>query len=159
MFELYANEQFKRPLAPEITGSGSGKTPAQLKEQFHWLDIWARRDPVPAGHLDDAVIKNAQVNPKEQVKRRKVINMDSIFLDHSAYWSNKDDCIPRIAEAINTDKPLWRAAAITQEKLTRRIKYASRFRLLTLKLLAQIVVGTIVAGGVVFLILQWANII
>jgi hypothetical protein len=158
VWELYANDQFKRPLAKEITGSGSGKTPEQQKEQFHWLDIWARRDPVPAGHLNHAVIEKAGVH-SQQFKGRRIINMDSIFLDHSAYWSNKDDCIPRIAEAINTDKPLWPGADITEKKLTQRIKYASRFRWLTLKLLAQIVVGTVVAGGVVFLILQWTNVI
>lgn len=159
VFKLYAKEQFKRRhLAEEITGSDSGKTPGLRKEQFHWLDIWARRDPIPAGHLDIAVIEKAEVIP-EQFKGRRIINMDSIFLDHSAYWSNHDDCIPRIAEAINTDEPLWDAAGITPKKLEQRIKYASRFRLLTLKLLAQTVVSAIVVGGVVFLILQWTGVL
>lgn len=161
VFKLYdKKEQFKRRLAEEITGWYSGVPEDEpLEKQFYWLDIWARRDPVPAGHLDVSVIEKAEINRKRQIKRRRVINMDSIFFDHSSYWSNKDDCIPRIAKAINSGKDLWDAAGITPEKLTRRIKYAARFSWLTLKLLAQIVVSTIVVGGVVFLILQWTNVI
>jgi len=161
VFNLYAKEEFKRPLAEAIiqwAGVGGQKAKAP-DEKFYWLDIHARRDPVPAGELETDIIKEiAQIEHDTQVKRRRVINMDSIFFDHSSYWANKDTVIPRIAKAINSGKDLWPAAGITEDKVTRRIKYAAGFRGL-IKLLAQIVVSAIVAGGVVFLILQWTNVI
>jgi len=142
----YAQKQFKRPLAKEITGhSGATRqTSKPLEDKFFWLDIYARRDPVPAGELNDDIIKQAEVDPERQVKRRKVINTDNIMFDHTSYWANKDIVMPRIARAINggTEYP-WPEAGITPRKLSHRAKYATR-----LGRLAKIVIGVVIAGCV-----------
>lgn len=153
----YAQRQFKRPLAKEITGYGAtpGKESEPFQDRFFWLDIYARRDPVPAGDLDDDIIEQAKVVPERQVKRRKVINTDSIMFDHTSYWANKDIVMPRIARAINggTEYP-WPEAGITPRKLSHRAKYASRFDRLT-----KIVVGVVIAGCVVIISLKLAGIL
>jgi len=152
---LYAQKQFERPLAKEITGyrSARGKTVEPPEDKFFWLDIYARRDPVPAGDLDDDIIKQAKVDPERQVKRRKVINKDNIALDHTSYWENKDIVMPRIARSINggTEYP-WPEAGITPEKLSHRAKYATRLGRLT-----KIVIGAVIAGLAVFLSLNFAS--
>ena len=126
----YAQEQFKRRLAKEITGfkGTRGKENKALKDKFYWLDIYARLDPVAAGKLDNDVITQAEIDPEYQVKRRKVINTDNIMFDHTSYWANKDTVIPRIVRAINggIEDP-WLEAGITTERKARRVKYAARF--------------------------------
>jgi hypothetical protein len=125
-----------------------------LGNKFFWLDIYARRDPVPAGDLDDDIIVQAEVDPEWQVKRRKVINTDNIMFDHTSYWANKDTVMPRIARAINsgTEYP-WPEAGITPEKLSHRAKYATR-----LGRLAKLVIGVVIAAGCVALGLKLAGI-
>ena len=153
----YAQKQFERPLAKEITGhSGArGKTSKPLEDKFFWLDIYARRDPVPAGDLDDDIIVQAKVDPERQVKRRKVINKDNIAVDHTSYWENKDTVMPRIARAINggTEYP-WPEAGITPEKLSHRAKYATRLGRLT-----KIVIGVVIVALVVFLSLKLTGVL
>ncbi len=145
---LYARKQFSRSLAKEITGYGNTTIP--LQDKFFWLDIYARRDPVPAGDLDPEIIAQAKVDSERQVKRRKVINKDSFILDHISYWANKEIVMPRIARAINggTGYP-WPEAGITPDKLARRTRDAARFGLLV-KSAAWIVI----AGGIIFVILK-----
>jgi hypothetical protein len=153
---LYAQKQFERPLAKEVTGyeTTPGKESKPLESKFFWLDIYARRDPVPAGDLDDDIIEQAKVDPERQVKRRKVINKDNIALDHTSYWENKDIVIPRIARAINggTEYP-WPEAGITPKKLSHRAKYATRLGRLT-----KIVISIVIVGCVV-LVLRLAGIL
>ena len=145
---LYAQMQFRRPLARQITGfePGTGQKSASLQERFFWLDIYARFDPVPAGDLDDEIIEQAQVH-KDQVKRRRVINLDNPVRDHSYYWKNHALLMPRIARAINggAEYP-WPEAGITDKKVKRHIQAVAMLALLRL-LMAIVVVGCLVMGG------------
>lgn len=154
---VYAQRQFSRSLAKEITGyeATPGQESKPLQDKFFWLDIYARRDPVPAGDLDTEIINQAKVDLNQQVKRRKVINKDSIIFDHTSYWANKDIVMPRIARAINggTEYP-WPEAGITPEKLSRRTQYAARFGWLT-----KIVAGVVIVGCVVIVSFKLAGIL
>ncbi len=145
----YARRQFKRPLAKVITGHGAAnrKDKRLPQDRFFWLDIYARRDPVPAGELDGDIIKQAGVDPELQVKRRKVINTDHIMADHTSYWANTDIVIPRIARAINggIEEP-WESAGITREKIIHRDKLVARLDWSTWMVIILLVVVCIVIG-------------
>ena len=153
----YAQEQFRRPLAKEITGNRSarGKTARPLEDRFFWLDIYARRDPVAAGNLDDDIIERAEVNWEKQIKRRKVINKDNIMFDHNSYWENKDTVMPRIGRAINGGEDYsWPEAGVTREKLSHRARYATRFGRLS-----WIVIGAVILALAAFLGLKLAGVV
>jgi len=136
----YAQDRLRRPLAKQITGYDVNAKPGSksLRDKFFWLDIYSRFDPVPAGDLDTAIIKQAQVHP-DQVKRRRVINLDNPIRDHSFYWHNKRLVMPRIARAINggIDYP-WPEAGITTKKRERHYKGVAS--LVALRLLMCIIV-------------------
>ena len=138
---VFGRMEFRRSLAKEVTGydSHAGRP---LQEKFFWLDIFARRDPVPAGQLDMSIINQAGIDPSAQFKFRRVINKDSIMVDHTSYWANRDTVMPRIARAINggTEYP-WPEARITAERVERRTRDAARFNLLTKIAAVVIVVG------------------
>ncbi|HEY90427.1 MAG TPA: hypothetical protein G4O07_01215 [Dehalococcoidia bacterium] len=142
---LYARTRFKRPLAAQITGyqPGAHQDTAFLQQKFFWLDIYARFDPIPAGDLDDEIIRQAQVH-ESQVKRRRVINLDNPVRDHSYYWKNRALVIPRIARAINggIEYP-WPEAGITDEKVKRHIQGVASLVLLRL-LMAVVAIGCLV---------------
>jgi hypothetical protein len=141
----YAQDRLRRPLARQITGHDPNAKPdtGSLRERFFWLDIYSRFDPVPAGDLDSKIITDAQVYP-EQVKRRRVINLENPIRDHSFYWHNKNLVMPRIARAINggTEYP-WPEAGITDKKKERHYKGVATLVALRL-LMCIIVVGCLV---------------
>jgi hypothetical protein len=113
----YNDLQITKPLAKEITGYSLEKQREHLEDRFYWLDIFARRDPVPAGPVSKTIIAKADIDPIKQMKERKVINKDSMLFDHVSYWENSELVMPRIVRAINggTDYP-WPEAGITDEK-------------------------------------------
>jgi hypothetical protein len=152
--EIYSRMQFERALAKAITGYDE-VTRRGDQNKFFWLDIFARRDPVPAGALEQRIVKQAKVDSYRQVKRRQVINEDNVFLDHSSYWKNIDLVMPRIARAINggTDYP-WPEVGITKEKVSRHIERVAGFSKYT-----KIVLGIILAGILVLIGLKLAGII
>ena len=115
-------------LAKVITGCGDDKYTGALEDKFFWLDIFARRDPVPAGPIAEKIVKIANINPKSQMKEREVINKDNVVFDHVSYWENKELVMPRIVRAINGGKEYpWKQAGITEEKVLKRIQIALRF--------------------------------
>ncbi|MBI2166421.1 MAG: hypothetical protein HYU29_08500 [Chloroflexi bacterium] len=122
---LYAQLNFRKPLAKEVTGYGDPlqpQDPEALRSRFFWLDLYSRFDPVPAGDLDPWIEERAKIS-HDQIKRRRVINLDSPFLDHSHYWLNRELVFPRLARAINGgEKYPWAEAAITQKKVARRVR-------------------------------------
>ena len=130
--------QIPRPLAKIITAG----------DKFYWLDIFARRDPVPAGPVSDDIIAKAGIDPVKQMKERMVINKDSLIYDHVTYWENKELVMPRIARAINggTEYP-WPEAGITEEKVSRRIGIALRYASLIEIVFSLIALGLIVFAG------------
>jgi hypothetical protein len=91
--------------------------------------------------LDKKFEVQAKIHP-EQIKRRRVINLDNPFRDHSYYWVNKDLVMPRIARAINggTGYP-WPRAGITPEKVERHIKGVAMLLTLRLSLTALVLIN------------------
>ncbi|MCK5603117.1 hypothetical protein KAR91_14635, partial [Candidatus Pacearchaeota archaeon] len=128
----YAQRQFaEKRIAKEITGydpdvdPDKEQDPEVLRNKFFWLDIAARFDPVPAGVLDNKIVEQSGVH-KDQVKRRRVLNLDNPARDHTYYWQNKRLVIPRITRAINggTEYP-WEEAGISVAKLARHYNAVS----------------------------------
>ncbi len=64
--------------------------PADLR----WVDLWTQYDPVPAGPIDPRITR-----PIEFVDLR-VSNHDSPFSDHSAYFSNQVEVLPRLVDGV-----------------------------------------------------------
>jgi len=147
---VFGRRQFLRSLAKEITGydENSSQDAASLQDRFFWLDIFARRDPVPAGRLDISIINQAKVDLVSQFKSRRVINKDSVILDHTTYWANKDTVMPRIARAINGGAQYpWPEARITTDRLEKRTWEAARFNLFTKVLVAAAIAGAAIYFG------------
>lgn len=142
---IFARTRFQESLAKEITGyDENAKQDAKtLQNKFFWLDIFARRDPVPAGGLSQALFSQAKLSPS-QFKPRPVINTDSMILDHISYWANHDLVMPRIARAINggTDYP-WPEARITPARIEKRTRQAASFSRNTNIALLVLLIGVI----------------
>ncbi len=138
----YNDLQITRPLAKAITGFDEGKNATALQDKFYWLDIFARRDPIPAGPIGEKIIAKAGIDPVRQMKERRVVNKDSLVFDHVAYWENRELVMPRIIRSINggTEYP-WPEAGITEEKVLRRIKTASRYASLSKTTLFLVMLG------------------
>ncbi len=151
----YNDLQITKPLAKAITGFGDAKYVEHLEDRFFWLDIFARRDPVPAGPVAADIVEKAKIDPIKQMKERKVINKDSLVFDHVAYWENTELVIPRIVRAINggVDYP-WPEAGITEMKVSRRVQKALKLAGLT-----KIALLLILLGAVVFVCLQLTGVI
>jgi hypothetical protein len=62
---------------------------------INWLDFFASADPVPNGPLLD------DFAPKDLLSY-EVTNAKSLLTDHTNYWKNKDDFLPRVANALLT---------------------------------------------------------
>ena len=147
--------QITKPLANTITGFGDPKYIDHPEDRFFWLDIFARRDPVPAGPITKNIIEKAKIDPIKQRKERKVINKDNLVFDHVVYWENSELVMPRIARAINggTEYP-WPEAGITEAKVSRRVQKALRLAGLT-----KLVLLLILLGAAIFFILQLIGVI
>jgi hypothetical protein len=124
----YNDFEITKPLAKIITGFEDKSYSGPLEDKFYWLDIYARRDPVPAGPVTRKIVKKAKIDLDRQWKERKVINKDSLLTDHVSYWDNKELVMPRILRAINggAEYP-WPAAGITKEKVAARIRKAFNY--------------------------------
>ncbi|MGH2739483.1 MAG: hypothetical protein ACRDH6_03215 [Actinomycetota bacterium] len=143
----YARRRFARPLAPEVTGLDSFGLDEveELRSRFYWVDVHARFDPVPAGPLADELQDQARLAP-EQVKKRRVINLDSPVRDHSIYWENKDLFVPRLLRAINSGEYPWEEAGITPAKVARHTKRVGRLWLARLAVVAAVVGASVAAA-------------
>ena len=144
----FAQERFSRPLDARITGYDPSvqQDPKDLKAKFFWIDVYSRFDPGPAGELDPEIEAQASIHP-DQVKRRRVINLDNPLRDHSYYFVNKNLVAPRIARAINGGEHYpWPDAGITAEKVRRHIKGVAW--LVALRLL----LAAVVLANVIFLL-------
>lgn len=146
----YNELQITKPLAKIITGYGDEKYAGRLEEKFFWLDIFSRRDPVPAGPIGDYIINKAGIDPVKQMKERKVINKDSLIADHTSYWENIELVMPRITRAINGGKEYpWPEAGITDKKIARRVQAALRYADLS-----ELVMGLAMLAAIAFVILK-----
>jgi tetratricopeptide (TPR) repeat protein len=66
--------------------------------QFHnrrlyWYDFYASDDPVPNGRLLDDFIPN-------DLYSSEFSNARSFLLDHTSYWQNQDEFVPRVARLL-----------------------------------------------------------
>ncbi len=141
----YNDAQIDKPLAKEITGAGGGLTAGKLTDRFYWLDIYARRDPVPAGPVAKSIVDRSGIEAEVQMKEREVVNKDSPFFDHVAYWENQELVMPRIVRAINrgTNYP-WPGSEITKEMVSRRIRIAATYSSIGEVILALVTIGLVV---------------
>ena len=57
---------------------------------MRWVDIYASADPVPNGPLLD------DFEPKDVITT-EITNVGSALKDHTAYWKNTDEFLPRVA--------------------------------------------------------------
>ncbi len=149
----YNDLQITKPLAQVITGFGDEKNVGALEDKFYWLDIFARRDPVPCGPVSEHIIAKAGIDPIRQMKERMVVNKDSLVFDHVAYWENRELVMPRILRAINggTEYP-WPEAGITEKKVSRRIKIALKYASLS-----EIILFLVALGVIAFICLKLAG--
>ena len=127
--DLYKHLQINKRLARAITYYGDKTYKGRLQDKFYWLDIFARKDPVPAGPVAQNIVEEkALIDPLNQMKERRVINKDSLIFDHNSYWENMELVMPRITRAINSgEEDPWPEAGITEKKVSVRIKKALRF--------------------------------
>lgn len=150
--DTYAHLQINKPLAKVITCYGDDTYKGRLQDKFYWLDIFARKDPVPAGPIDQDIIENkAQIHPLDQMKERMVINKDSLIFDHNSYWENIELVMPRITRAINGGgEDPWPEAGITKKKVSERVQKALKFANLS-----ETIAFLAVLGIIMFLLVVW----
>ncbi|HKS70584.1 MAG TPA: hypothetical protein VJQ45_09185, partial [Ktedonobacterales bacterium] len=102
-----------------LEGTDPHRLRAPLPSRVRWLHFWARYDPVAAGPLtarslrrvpwadpgeadpQDAII--ASLNRCENVD---VVNTDSLFTDHGAYWQNVEQVIGPVARELVAGHPV-----------------------------------------------------
>jgi hypothetical protein len=142
----YEHLQINKPLAKVITYYGVDTYKGRLQDKFYWLDIFARKDPVPAGPIaQDIIEKKAQIHPLDQMKERMVINKDSLIFDHNSYWGNMELVMPRITRAINGgEEDPWPEAGITEKKVSERVQKALKFANLSETIIFLVVLGMII---------------
>jgi hypothetical protein len=113
----FARRFAEQPLDARITGVAATKTGPlvaaatadvvrALQGRFYWVDLFARMDLVPGGGLSPAAFAAARVDPC-QLKRRQVMNEDSLLHDHFTYFDNQDLVTPRLIRAIYGGEYPW----------------------------------------------------
>ena len=87
-------------LAPSGMAAGTFRWWAQeLKQRgVHWIDVYASRDPIPAGPI-------LRAGESDVPESREVHNRGSVFSDHTTYASNLDEFIPLIVTSIARHSP------------------------------------------------------
>lgn len=95
---------------------------APLPPGIRWLNLWARFDPAEGGPISPERLKAAMpdlATPTQHVRPWSLLwllprpapasrsfedvavsNADSILLDHTSYWTNLDEVMPRIAREL-----------------------------------------------------------
>jgi tetratricopeptide (TPR) repeat protein len=66
------------------------------RQRMRWIDIFTRHDPVPNGPLMTE-FRPVVDGVREAVESREVFNLGSALLDHTTYFSVKDDFLQRVA--------------------------------------------------------------
>jgi hypothetical protein len=85
--------------------------------RIRWLDYFTTYDPVPGS-----------VSPSGAAARQELANLDSVLLDHTSYWENRDQFVPSIVHAIARAGD----SHIRVDRLTKRdallLEFAARWR-------------------------------
>ena len=114
----------------------------ELPEGLRWVDVYTRYDPVPHGLPNADLVK--AIAGKAEVNVVRVVNHDSFFSDHGAYWGNYEEFVTRLVYEIMEQD----AAAL------RLIDYdaieSHRRKIGTISMLRLLVIGTILAIPAVF---------
>lgn len=66
-----------------------------LSRTIEWVDVWARYDWVPHGPPSKALVSKVRGEVGGYTPIR-VVNRDSILMDHSLYWSNIEEVMSRL---------------------------------------------------------------
>jgi hypothetical protein len=123
--------------------AGIHKLRADLQSKgVRWKDYYAEMDPVPNGAMD----ADGELPPASEC----VVNVGSVIRDHNSYWTNRDEFVTLVADALldYAQIPKLRLSAADIETL--RIRRKRRVKLLQL-------VWWITIGAVVVLVVQHYN--
>jgi tetratricopeptide (TPR) repeat protein len=100
---------------------------------MRWVDIYASADPVPNGPLLD------DFEPRD-VFTTEITNLGSALRDHTAYWKNTDEFLPRLAiellQKAGLKKRFYNALGVS-----RRRRWRVGWRLAALRVLGLIAIG------------------
>ena len=67
-----------------------------LPSTIEWVDFWARYDWVPHGPPSIALTRKVRGQGVGGYTPIRVVNRDSILMDHSLYWSNIEEVVSRL---------------------------------------------------------------
>lgn len=132
------------PKEGPVTPAETDDARTALRNRFYWLDIYARMDLVPGGGVLDEVVRTARIDPC-QLKRRPVINEDSLLRDHHGYFNNTDLVTPRIIRAIYGGEYPWDGATreqsprITPDRIAHRTRRVAALQAVRMAAFALIV--------------------
>ena len=70
-----------------------------LPARIRWIDVWARYDYIPHGP-PSRELKSKVRGPAGEFHTVRVVNLDSPFGDHSAYWANHEEVVSRFVYEI-----------------------------------------------------------
>lgn len=75
---------------------------APLSDRIRWVDLWARYDYIPHGppSLKLKVKVRGPGDSGDRFHPVRVVNLDSPFGDHSAYWANHEEVVSRFVYEI-----------------------------------------------------------
>ena len=91
-----------------------------------WVDIFARSDPVPSGSL--LPWKTA---PDSVYRSYEIENRASFLTDHTSYWSNFEQFVPRVGEELLRLAKYRSPVVVGEEGLERKhVRKATRVRAL-----------------------------
>lgn len=81
---------FLQSMARQVTSAtrDARLRPSSTKLALRWLDLWASADPVNGGPSTRAV--------HEQVEEIRLWNHGNVITDHSSYFANRTEFVPRI---------------------------------------------------------------
>ncbi len=101
-----------------LEGTDPHRLRTPLPPRVRWLHFWARYDPVAAGPLtarslrrvpwtdpDEADPQDAIAATLDRCENVDVVNTDSLFTDHGAYWQNVEQVIGPVARELVADHP------------------------------------------------------
>ncbi len=130
-----------------------------LPSGVHWINLWGRYDPVPAGPLSRKALPRLMTWPDgtqpdpypsmvrmlDAIENVDVVNTDSLLSDHISYWTNVEQVVGPIALQLVAGHPTIEAIVRTSqatpdELLERRWRIAWRTSV-------EFVIGVIAAGA------------
>ncbi|HEX6797540.1 MAG TPA: hypothetical protein VF116_07495 [Ktedonobacterales bacterium] len=101
-----------------LEGTDPHRLRTPLPSRVRWLHFWARYDPVAAGPITVRSLRRVpwadpgEADPQdaiaaslERCENVDVVNTDSLFTDHGAYWQNVEQVIGPVARELVSGHP------------------------------------------------------